>query len=382
MNKKKLRVAVVYGGRSAEHEVSCRSAANVIDCLDKNLFEVIPIGIDHAGNWHLGQEVYNESQLNHIVKKIGSVNGAWFAPEWVGKQAQQVVSDMRSDGTAFDIIFPVLHGVSCEDGTLQGLLELANVPYVGCGVLSSAVGMDKDISKRLAKEAGVLVPDFISFKQLEWQTKPNQYAQLIKEKIKYPLFVKPVNTGSSIGISKVHQEKDLHKAITEAFLFDTRIIVEKALNMVELEVAVLESLPPVLDPIVSMVGQIKPIKDEFYTYQAKYIDEAGAELIFPADISSQAASEARHTAKQIFKILECEGLARVDLFLNKEDNRVYFNEINSLPGFTNISMYPKLMEASGIPVKDLLTHLIQLAMVRHKTRSKLIKSYADELAVT
>lgn len=378
MSKKKLRVAVLYGGRSAEHEISCRSAENVINQLDKDLFDVVPIGIDHDGHWHLGEAVYKKSLINQKVKKNANEN-TWFSPSWVGK-AVNTLNDSHKEGLAFDVIFPVLHGVSCEDGTLQGLLELAEVPYVGSGVLSSALGMDKNISKQLAQAAGILVPKFLHFKMLEWQRDAKKITQQILKDIGLPVFVKPINTGSSIGVNKVKDISNLERCITEAFQFDNKVIVEEALDIIELEVAVLQALPPQLDPIISMVGEIRPLKDEFYTYTAKYLDDDGAKLLYPAPIPQEKAEEARKIARKVFQLLDCEGMARVDLFLNKKNHQVYFNEINSLPGFTNISMYPKLMEASGIPTRQVLTQLIHLAILKYREKCNLKRSYKTELA--
>lgn len=381
-SNEKIRVAVLYGGRSAEHEVSCRSAANVIQYLDKTKFDIIPIGIDKKGYWLLGDEVFRKSLQDDTVKQLGD-NTTWFTPEWLGKPAnQQQLSTLlreKNKDNVFDVVFPVVHGVFCEDGTLQGLLELADVPYVGCGVLASAVGMDKDVSKRLATHAGIAVADYLSFKKDAWLAHPNDYEKQILQQIGLPVFVKPANTGSSIGITKVKDKQYLAEAIEEAFRFDTKVLIEKALNVVELEVAVLESLTPNADPIVSVVGEIKPQgMHEFYSYDAKYIDEDGADLIIPAPISDQAKESARETAKKLFRILECESMVRVDLFLNKDNNQIYFNEINTIPGFTKISMYPKLMDASGISYPELLTHLVQLAIKRYQSRHKLIRSYEDK----
>jgi D-alanine-D-alanine ligase len=248
---------------------------------------------------------------------------------------------------------------------------------VGCGVLSSAIGMDKDVSKRLAIQAGIPVAPYLVIKQDQWQQPhyPAECSLWVKEKLSYPVFVKPANTGSSIGINKVKTEDQLSAAIDEAFRFDTKVLLEKGLNVIELEVAILEALTPNTDPIVSVIGEIRP-RHEFYSYDAKYVDEHGAELIIPAPISPEIAAQACTMAKQIFQTLECEGMARVDLFLTKDTQQLYFNEINTIPGFTQISMYPKLMMASGLSYSDLLTHLVQLAMKRHQNKAKLVRSYA------
>lgn len=375
----KIRVAVLYGGRSAEHEVSLRSAENVIQYLDQSRFDVIPIGIDKQGRWFLGKDVFAKSLEQNKVFQLPDNSQTWFAPEWIGnpseKQQIKGLIMQESSGPHFDVVFPVVHGTLCEDGTLQGLLEIANLPYVGCGVLSSAIGMDKDVSKRLAVNAGINVAPFIVIKNEQWQNNSWQFSQQIAEKLSYPVFVKPANTGSSIGITKVKTKEQLQAAIDEAFRFDTKVLVEKALNAMELEVAVLESLQPNTGPVVSVVGEIRPAH-EFYSYDAKYLDEHGAELLIPAPVSDEIKEQARLIAKKLFLILECEGMARVDLFLDKDTQKIYFNEINTIPGFTQISMYPKLMDASGISYSELLTHLIQLAMKRHKNKSQLIRSYA------
>lgn len=374
----KIRVAVLYGGRSAEHEVSVRSAANVIEYLDKSRFEVVPIGVDKKGRWFLGHDVFTHSLEHKQVLQLQQDSPTWFAPEWIGNPLEKKNKEITSikHGPQFDVIFPAVHGTLCEDGTLQGLLETANIPYVGCGVLASAVGMDKDVSKRLAAHAGVKVAPYVTFKRGQWLENSNHYLNLIAEKLTYPLFIKPANTGSSIGISKVKTPEQLSDKIEEAFKFDNKILVENGLNVHELEVAVLENLELNADPIVSVVGEIKPTH-EFYSYDAKYTDENGAELLIPAAVSEEIKEKARLVAKELFLALECEGMARVDLFLDKDTQQIYFNEINTLPGFTQISMYPKLMAATGISYSELLTHLVMLALKRHKEKSQLIRSYAD-----
>ncbi len=370
----KIRVAVLYGGRSAEHEVSLLSAANVIQYLDPAQFEVVPMGIDKQGNWFLGKDVFLKSLENKKVPKLYDSMNTWFTPEWIGKPVDQTFLPEKinssHESSAFDVVFPAVHGTLCEDGALQGLLELAGVPYVGCGVLSSAIGMDKDISKRLVSQVGIAFAPYVVIKQEQWKNNPAHFSKHIQEKLSYPVFVKPVNTGSSIGITKVKTEDQLSSAIEEAFQFDVKVIVEKALDIFELEVAVLESLESNGEPIVSVVGEIKP-RHEFYSYDAKYIDENGAELIIPAQIPSDIQEKARQMAKEIFSVLECEGMARVDLFLDKKTQQIYFNEINTIPGFTKISMYPKLMQASGIDYTALLSHLIHLAMKKHGQKRQL-----------
>jgi D-alanine-D-alanine ligase len=374
----KIRVAVLYGGRSAEHEVSLRSAQNVIQQLDASRFDVIPIGIDKQGRWFLGNDVFTKSLEHNQVCRLHDDSHAWFAPEWIGNPSpnKQQLSNYQPNHSHFDVVFPVVHGTLCEDGTLQGLLEVANLPYVGCGVLASSVGMDKDVCKRLAASTSAHMVPYITIKKAQWQKNSNQYAQAIAEKLSYPVFVKPSNAGSSIGITKVKSAEFLKAAVDEALRFDTKVMVEKALNVLELEVAVLEALDANADPIVSVVGEIKP-KHEFYSYEAKYLDDHGAELLIPSQVSDEIKQKAQLAAKELFIALECEGMARVDLFFDKDSQQIYFNEINTIPGFTQISMYPKLMAASGISYPALLTHLIQLAMNRHQIKSQLIRSYAE-----
>jgi len=374
----KIRVAVLFGGRSAEHEVSLRSAENVIRNLDPERFDVIPIGIDKQGNWTMSNNIFARSLEQNNVPKLTDDESAWFTPDWVGKAVNKTTEPaLAKPGHQFDVVFPVVHGSLSEDGTLQGLLELAGLPYVGCGVLSSAVGMDKDISKRLIMQANIPVAPFIVFKKDQWQANPDIVTQQIEKSIGYPCFIKPANTGSSVGITKVKTPEALAVAIQEALKFDVKVIIEKALNIVELEVAVLESLEDNADPIVSVVGEIKS-RHEFYSYEAKYLDENGAELLIPAtSIDDATKEEARNVAKKIFRTLDCEGMARIDLFYDKDARQICFNEINTIPGFTQISMYPKLMQASGIEYAALLTHLIHLAIKRQGNKSQLLRSYTD-----
>jgi len=372
----RIKVAVLYGGRSAEHEVSLRSATNVIQNLDPALFEVIPIGIDKQGQWLLGHDVFAKSLEYNKVSQLQH-DATWFTPEWLGRSISVTKAKHElaaSNQSAFDVIFPAVHGSLCEDGTLQGLLELADLPYVGCGVLSSALGMDKDVSKRLIALSGINVPPYVAIKYTDWSSNQETILTRITEHLPFPLFIKPANTGSSIGITKVKTAEDLIPAIRFAFEFDNKVLVEKALNVIELEIAVLESLENGQDPIVSVVGQIDP-HHEFYSYDAKYLDENGASLYIPARVPDQVQTEAKIIAKKIFQVLECEGMARIDLFYDKDAKQITFNEINTIPGFTQISMYPKLMEATNISYSNLLTHLVKLAIKRHKRKAELNRNY-------
>jgi len=376
----KIRVAVLYGGRSGEHEVSLMSATNVIQYLDRSRFDVIPIGINKQGAWFLGDDELPK-QLNDsgIVALPSDSERMLFNPDGIGRnlqaiQATQLLPQLKNSERLFDVIFPVIHGTFCEDGTVQGLLELAEVPYVGCGVLTSAVGMDKDISKRLIMNAGMRVPPFVVIKRGHWDLDPQHFCQLVASQLKYPVFVKPANTGSSVGVEKIKNPEQLSEAIHRAFTRDTKVLVEQGINAREIELAVLESLEYGKDPIVSVVGEVKP-NHEFYTYESKYLDPEGAELLIPAPISPEMQEKARQFAKDIFTILDCEGMARVDLFLDKDTNEFYFNEINTIPGFTQISMYPKLMAASGVSYQELLTHLVMLAVARFKRKNQLSREF-------
>lgn len=374
----KIRVAVLYGGRSGEHEVSLLSATNVIQYLDRSRFEVIPIGIDKQGVWFLGDDVLRK-ELNGsaTLELLCDSERMLFNPDGIGRnlqaiQTSQLISHLKSSERIFDVIFPAIHGTLCEDGTVQGLLELAEIPYVGCGVLASAVGMDKDVSKRLIMNAGMRVVPFVAIKRGHWEKNPQHFCDLVAEQLQYPLFVKPANAGSSVGVEKIKTPGELKDAIQRAFSFDTKVLVEQGVNAREIEIAALESLEYGSEPIISVVGEIKP-SHEFYSYEAKYLDQNGAELLIPAPLSKELQEKARQFAKNIFEVLECEGMARIDLFLDKDTNEFYFNEINTIPGFTQISMYPKLMVASGVSYPELLTHLIMLALKRHERKSQLCR---------
>lgn len=377
---KKIRVAVLYGGRSGEHEVSLSSAMNVIRHLDRTRFDVVPIGIDKQGVWFLGDDVLKKELNNPEALRLSrDAERMLFKPDSLGQSVQtvqptQLLSKNDHSERIFDVIFPVIHGTLCEDGTVQGLLELADVPYVGCGVLASAMGMEKDISKRLVQAAGIRVASYQVINRGQWEKNAALFCQTIAETIGFPAFVKPANTGSSVGVEKVKCAKGLVSAIENAFRYDTKIIVEQGIDAIELEVAVLESSDYGADPIVSVVGEVRP-SHEFYSYAAKYLDEKGAELIIPAALSKELQERVQQSAKMIFNVLECEGMARVDLFLDRHTQEIYFNEVNTIPGFTQISMYPKLMNASGMAYSDLLTHLVQLSIARHTRKSKLSREY-------
>ncbi|MEN9407572.1 MAG: D-alanine--D-alanine ligase [Candidatus Parcubacteria bacterium] len=362
---KKIRVGVIFGGQSAEHEVSLQSAKNVIASLDREKYEPLLIGIDKEGKWHLQDEgsfLLHATDPSRVVLHTSSENVSLIP--W--KSAANIQSVTQNLG--LDVIFPVLHGPYGEDGTIQGLLKLAHLPFVGAGVLGSAVGMDKDVMKRLLKSEGLPVGKFLVFREHERKT--ISYDEL-KKSLGIPFFVKPANLGSSVGVSKVHSDKEFEKAIDDAFSYDTKILIEEFIDGREIECAVLGNE----NPEASVAGEIIPTH-EFYSYDAKYIDEKGAKLVIPAMLSGETLSEVQELATKTFEVLCCEGMARVDFFLTK-DGKLFVNEINTIPGFTKISMYPKLWEASGVMYTELIDRLITLAINRFEKEQQL-KTHQSE----
>lgn len=360
MKNEKIRVAVLCGGRSGEHEVSLVSGSSVAKALHSEKYDVTLVGIDHQGSWRPID-----------TKKILSGE---IAPEQLKLSEQKQLLEPRAYSSEnfidtgdkpFDVIFPVLHGTYGEDGTVQGLLELANIPYVGSGVLGSSVGMDKDVSRRLLEHAGIPVVPTLCFRSND-NSSIMEKVKRAAEQFGYPFFVKPANMGSSVGVHKVKSEEAGVEALKDAFSYDTKVLVEKAISARELECAILESTPNQ----ASGVGEIIP-KHEFYSYEAKYLDENGADLRIPADLSDNEVREIQQLSLKAFEILELRGLARVDFFMDKNTNKLYLNEVNTMPGFTKISMYPKLWQAAGLSYPDLLDRLVQLALRRHKERSQL-----------
>ncbi|MCH8874186.1 D-alanine--D-alanine ligase [candidate division KSB1 bacterium] len=360
---KKIRVGILFGGKSAEHEVSLQSAKNVVEAIDKEKYEVVLIGIDKQGRWYLNDESHfllnaenpKLISLNKSNKNIALVTGKSGEREIVS------VTDHASFG-AIDVVFPILHGTFGEDGTVQGLLKLANVPFVGAGVLGSSVAMDKDVMKRLLRDAGIPIGKFLTFDRVSIET---ANFKEIEKQLGLPLFVKPANLGSSVGIHKAHSQTELEEAVKDAFHYDTKILIEEFIDGREIECSVLGNE----DPIASTPGEIIP-QHEFYSYEAKYIDEQGALLEIPAKLPRDLVKQIQQLAIKAFQALCCEGMARVDIFLTK-DNKVLLNEINTIPGFTKISMYPKLWEVSGIPYSELIDKLIQLAIERFEREQKL-----------
>jgi D-alanine-D-alanine ligase len=393
----KLRVGVLFGGRSGEHEVSLLSAASILKAIDRKRFEVIPVGINKQGRWLVSGEAERllggasdntasalragDPQKTATAAVLAKGEGVIVPPVPGGALMpfETEASSPAQEMLQLDVVFPVLHGTFGEDGTIQGLLELAGLAYVGSGVLGSATGMDKDVMKRLFLAAGLPITKHVTFLRHEWEQSPKKIIKRLEDALKYPLFVKPANLGSSVGINKAHDRKELGPAIEVAGGFDRKIVVEQAVGgrgkrsrmgkARELEVAVLGND----DPKASVVGEIVPGK-EFYDYEAKYLSK-GSEEVIPAKLTKKQSQQVREMALAAFRACDCAGLARVDFLLEGgKAGKLYINEINTMPGFTLISMYPKLWEASGVKYPDLITRLVELALERKAEREKITYS--------
>ena len=364
----KIRLAVLFGGRSGEHEVSLMSARSVLSALDRNKYEVVEVGITKEGIWLSGEQVLeafengDHTQLYRVA--VFAVPEEEYIYQWSeGGRCQKLCE--------VDVFFPVLHGTYSEDGTMQGLLELMDKPYVGAGVLASALAMDKGVFKDVMRSHAIPVVDWVVFPSTLLEEDIEGALDLAESLGDYPLFVKPANLGSSVGISRCTSRSDLVEGLHEAAMYDRRVLVEMGIDAREIEVSVLGNE----DAQASIPGEIIP-SDDFYTYNAKYIDDA-SELIIPAQIDEVTKDEAMDLAIRAYKAIDGAGMARVDFLLDRQSNTLYMNEINTIPGFTNISMYPKLWEASGIAYGDLLDRLVELAMIRHGQKAKLVRSYGD-----
>jgi D-alanine-D-alanine ligase len=359
---KKIKVGVVFGGRSAEHEVSIQSARNILEAMNPDLYDVVLLGIDREGRWYLNERSLPLLEQGKGLPKLASEGAREVALAPSGRSSQLLdLSSNRGLGS-LDVIFPVLHGPYGEDGSVQGLCKLANIPCVGAGILGSAVGMDKDVMKRLLRDAGIPTPRF--FVLTRARREALSFVAATAE-LGLPLFVKPACLGSSVGVSKVRTPEEFAAALELAFRYDTKALIEECINGREIECSVLGNC----EPLVSVPGEIKATHD-FYDYEAKYIDENGAELEIPARLDPQTTAEVRRLAARAFTVLSAEGMARVDMFL-QADGRILVNEINTIPGFTRISMYPKLWEASGISYGDLVDRLIRLALERFEVEQAL-----------
>jgi D-alanine-D-alanine ligase len=359
-----MRVAVVFGGRSGEHEVSLVSAASIMRALDPGRYEVIPVGIGKDGRWYTGS-----GALEYLRNGSGDCAPCILPPDPT-LRALLVRNGSSYVEVPVDVVFPIVHGTFGEDGTLQGLLDLADIPYVGSGVMASAMAMDKIMQKILHREAGIPVPEFFWFRQEDWDDQHELVIRDAEEEFGYPVFVKPPNMGSSVGISKAVDRDSLRSAIELALTFDSKVLIEKAVTKArEIEIAVLGNRTAV----VSVPGEVLPSND-FYDYDAKYVDGA-SRLVIPAEVDDEQKAIVEMWALKAFHVLDCEGMARVDFLIDGENGDIYLNEINTIPGFTSISMYPKLFEAAGIPYSELLDRLIDLALQRRTERSGLSRSY-------
>ena len=390
---KKLRVGILFGGRSGEHEVSLLSAASVLHAINKEKYEVVPIGITKEGRWLTAEHAENlltgkpipeerhlragDPETTPGAAVLAQGESVVVPPEPVHRQTglmpfqTDAPLTRRASDRAInvDVIFPVLHGTFGEDGTIQGLLELADLPYVGAGVLGSAAGMDKDIMKSLFVAAGIPIVKHVTILRSAWEKEPKKVQKLVESKLKYPVFVKPANLGSSVGISKAHDRQKLGPAIEDAAKFDRKIVIEQGVGgkknkAREIECSVLGND----EPVASVPGEIVPGK-EFYDYTAKYLDE-GSQLIIPAKLTKAETKTVQELAVKAFRAVDCSGLARVDFLMDPKTRKIYLNEINTMPGFTSISMYPKLWAASGLAYADLIDRLIQLGLERHADKKK------------
>jgi D-alanine-D-alanine ligase len=363
--EQKIKVGVLFGGRSGEHEVSLVSASSVIAALDRSKYEVIPIGIAPDGRWISSAE---SLAMLKARQEISSQQESFLVP---GPHRRALVNAQgQSDQTTIDVVFPVLHGTYGEDGTIQGLLELANLPYVGAGVLASAAGLDKIVQKQLFAEAGLPIVRYRWFLSKAISPNGRKVVSDVERHLRYPVFVKPSNAGSSVGITKAHNRRELLEGLSLAASYDRKVIVEQGVkNVREIECAVLGNDAP----IASMPGEIIP-SNEFYDYDAKYVDGKSTAII-PAGLPKRVTKDIQRIAARAFAVLDCAGMARIDFFVTAKKAKIYLNEVNTIPGFTSISMYPKLWEASGLPYPALLDKLISLAIERHREKNSLKTSF-------
>ena len=377
--KAKIRIGVFFGGRSGEHEVSLRSARSVMEALDPGKYDIVPVAIAKDGRWLAGDLA--AAAPGDLIAAGRSTRNVTLLPEpadavllAVDAAGENLELSNLSALAELDVVFPVLHGPYGEDGTVQGLLELAGIPYVGAGVVGSAVAMDKAIFKQVMVAAGIPVLPWVLCTRGQWKREPQKVIAAVESALPYPVFTKPVNLGSSVGISKCRNQGELRAGLNEAARYDRRLIIEQGIHRArELEVSVLGND----DPVASVVGEIRP-RREFYDYVAKYMAEPGSEdeseLIIPAQLEPDMAESVRELAVRAYKAIDCAGLGRVDLMLDASKGWLYLNEINTIPGFTSISMYPKLWEATGLSYRELLDKLIELALERHSEKSELVTS--------
>jgi D-alanine-D-alanine ligase len=368
---RKLRVGVIFGGRSGEHEVSLRSVRSVMAAMDKDKYEIVPIGITKEGLWMMGEEA-----IALLTDGRGEAMSALVVPE-PGQRSVKSLEPIKGEAGAYhlrdqalvDVVFPVLHGPYGEDGTVQGLLELAGIPYVGAGVVGSAVGMDKAIFKSVMVAHDLPVLPYQLVLRSAWESDQERVLDRVEAALPYPMFVKPVNLGSSVGVNKARDRKELIASLHDAAQYDRRLLIEKGILAREIEVSVLGND----DPEASIPGEVVP-GDEFYSYVDKYINDE-AQLLIPAPLTEAQAQEARQMAIAAYKAMDCAGLARCDFLMDRDTDEIWINEVNTIPGFTSISMYPKLWEATGLPYPILIDRLIELAMERYDQKCRCKTSY-------
>jgi len=362
----RLRVAVLYGGRSGEHEVSLASARSVIAAMDPNRYEIYPVGISKEGRWLPSERYLGDGDPVRMI--AGEASARSSSDTTLAPRADQLARQL-SRFPRVDVVFPVLHGTFGEDGTVQGLFELADLPYVGAGVLGSAVGMDKAVMKDVLSAHGLPVVESTTVLASRWATTPEAVIEEIEQRFAYPLFVKPCNLGSSVGVSKARDRRDLKAALDTAARYDRRLLIERAVNAREIECSVLGND----EPEASLPGEVVP-SNEFYDYRAKYVD-GDSQLVIPAPLDEATTERVRRLAVEAFRAIDGSGLARVDFFLCRDSGQLYVNELNTMPGFTNISMYPKLWEATGLTYSELVDRLIELALERHRQKQSLERSF-------
>ena len=366
ISNKRLRVGILFGGRSGEHEVSLASAASVIRALDPEKYEAVPIGISKDGRWLVGSGA--QKMLAEVLKSGERIS---LPPDPTVAALVPLSQSAGQSSVTVDVVFPVLHGTFGEDGTVQGLLELAGLPYVGAGVLASAVGMDKDVQKRLFKEEGLPIVPFLAVARSEWERNAAKVFRDVKKKFRFPVFVKPATLGSSVGMTRVKAAHELTAAMDAAAQFALKIIVERAVNAREIEVSVLGNH----EIRASVPGEIVPHRD-FYDYAAKYLEE-GTRLVIPAPLTKAQVTRFQDYAVRAFRAIDGAGMARCDFFLERHSGKIFLNELNTIPGFTSISMYPKMWEASGLPYPKLIDRLIELALELHREKAR--TKYSIEL---
>lgn len=364
---KKIRVGLVFGGKSGEHEVSLASAQSVLHALDPEKYNAVLIGVTKEGRWLSGgnplKQLMSETQ-SPLLQSTNGRNGTGSAKGDVVTQTAAAMTTSAALNESVDVVFPLIHGPNGEDGTIQGLLELADIPYVGAGVAASGVGMDKGLMKALFRAAGLNVPDYLVVLRHRWETEPEETIHEIETILGYPCFVKPANLGSSVGVTRARNWDELTQGLATAALYDRKLLVERAIRGREIECSVLGNETP----IASLPGEVIPER-EFYDYEAKYADHR-TRLIVPADLTGEQARAVQDLAVRAFQAIDASGMARVDFFMDSQDGRLLVNEINTIPGFTAVSMYPQMWQASGLSYPQLIDRLIQLALERHADKKR------------